>query len=526
MMSTATSPQVKITYTSGGAALEEFHKSFDAALVEVQKRFGQTYPLYLNGKPLNSPLSPIVDISPVDTSIVLGKFSVTSPEQVDEAVRVARAAQKEWARMPWAQRLVILRRAANEVRRRKYELAAIMGWEVGKSRLEAMGEVEETADLIDYYCLQMEEAQGFVRPLGQTSPNENTKSVLRPYGVFACIAPFNFPLALSVGMSSAALIAGNAVIFKPTQETSWTGLMIYEVYSKAGVPGGVFQFLSGTGSVTGNALWKHPGVDGVVFTGSKEVGMSIYKQFSAHYPKPVLMEMGGKNPTVVTASADLEKAAEGVMRSAFGLQGQKCSACSRVYVDKKVESSFKDLLLAKTKAIKIGNPTERDVFFGPVISDKSVKTYEEAARQSRDGGEILYGGYRLKEGAFSKGYFVAPTIAKLPKEHPLNFQELFVPFVSIVTVTGLSEAIEQCNKAEYGLTAGIFSKNQEEIERFFDEVESGVCYANRSGGATTGAWPGVQSFCGWKGSGSTGKGGLGPYYLAQFMREQSRTIIE
>jgi len=263
-----------------------------------------------------------------------------------------------------------------------------------------------------------------------------------------------------------------------------------------------------------------------VFTGSKDVGMRLSREFSERWPKPVLMEMGGKNAAIVTASADLDMASDGVMRSAFGLQGQKCSACSRVYVDAKVADDFISRLLSKTKAITMGDPSDKDVYFGPVINEKAVKTFLAAAEQARADGEILTGGSRLTEGAFAKGTFVAPTVARLPLQCSLFERELFVPFLSLGVVSGLDEALREANKVEFGLTAGIFSAHREEVDRFFDEVEAGVCYANRRTGATTGAWPGVQSFCGWKGSGSTGKGGCGPYYVAQFMKEQSRTIME
>jgi 1-pyrroline-5-carboxylate dehydrogenase len=401
-----------------------------------------------------------------------------------------------------------------------------MSLEVGKSRLESMGDAEESADLIDYYCSQMEEHDGYVKPLGKLLPNEKTASVLRPYGVFVCIAPFNFPLALSAGMSSAALLAGNTIVYKPAQDTPWTGLMLYECYRAAGIPGGVFNFVTGTGLAIGDALWKNPDVDGIVFTGSKEVGMRMLKEFSHNWPKPTLMELGGKNPAVVTDSADLDMAAEGIMKSAFGLQGQKCSACSRAYVDRQVAKPFIKKLLEKTAAIKIGDPTQRDVYFGPVINAKAVKTFEGAVESAKNGGKILAGGRRMTQGTFAKGHYVEPTIAELPLDHELFCRELFVPFLSVGIVSNLDEAIAESNKAEYGLTAGIFTKNTAEIEKFFDEIQAGVCYANRRTGATTGAWPGVQAFCGWKGSGSTGKGGCGPYYVAQFMREQSRTIME
>jgi 1-pyrroline-5-carboxylate dehydrogenase len=287
----------------------------------------------------------------------------------------------------------------------------------------------------------------------------------------------------------------------------------------------VFSYITGRGSVIGDTIWQHPGVDGVVFTGSKAVGMRIYAAFSSSWAKPCLLELGGKNPVIVTDTADLDAAAEGVMRSAFGLQNQKCSATSRVYVHRAVIEPFLELLLAKTRTMKIGDPTKRDVYFGPVINERAVATFERAAAQAAKEGHILYGGRRMTEGAFAKGHYVEPTIARLPLESTLFRDELFVPLLSIGEVTGFDQAIAEANKGEYGLTAGIFTGQQREIDHFFDEVEAGVCYANKRTGATTGAWPGAQPFCGWKGSGSTGKGGCGPYYVAQFMREQSRTVI-
>jgi 1-pyrroline-5-carboxylate dehydrogenase len=316
------------------------------------------------------------------------------------------------------------------------------------------------------------------------------------------------------------------VVYKPAEDTPWTGLRLYQVYRDAGLPAGVFNLLFGRREDIGDPLWQHPGVDGVVFTGSKRVGMRIHAGVSSRWIKPCLLELGGKNAAIVLRSADPEAAAEGVMRSAFSLQNQKCSATSRVYVQREVLTPFLELLLEKTRAIRMGDPSERDVFFGPVINQQAVERYEAAVRQARSEGTVLIGGERLKGGIFDRGYFVAPAIARLPLESSLYREELFVPLVAVGEVAGLDQAIAETNKAEYGLTAGIFSAEQDEINRFFEEVEAGVCYANKRTGATTGAWPGAQPFCGWKGSGSTGKGGCGPYYVAQFMREQSRTVIE
>jgi 1-pyrroline-5-carboxylate dehydrogenase len=327
-------------------------------------------------------------------------------------------------------------------------------------------------------------------------------------------------------MSSAALVAGNAVVYKPAEDTPWTGLKLYDVYRDAGLPNGVFNILFGRREEIGDPLWQHPGIDGVVFTGSKQVGMRIHAGLSSRWIKPCLLELGGKNAAVVLRSADIDAAAEGVMRSAFSLQNQKCSATSRVYVQREVLDSFLERLIQRTRAIRMGDPSERDVFFGPVINARAVERYERAVTQAREEGAILVGGTRLQGEVFDRGHFVAPTIARLPLDSSLFREELFAPFLAVGEVESLDQAIAETNRVEYGLTAGIFSGEQSEIARFFDEVEAGVCYANKRTGATTGAWPGAQPFCGWKGSGSTGKGGCGPYYVAQFMREQSRTVIE
>jgi 1-pyrroline-5-carboxylate dehydrogenase len=520
------SAPAKITYTSASGDLEEFHHRFDVALDAVRQAAGARHPFYVGGEAVDHGGEPLLDRSPIDTGLVLGRFAVATAGDVDRAVAAARAAQRGWARMPWRERLATLRRAAALIRERKYELAALMSLEVGKSRLEAMGDAEESADLIDYYCAQVEDADGFVRPMGRITPVERNTDVLRPYGVFACIAPFNFPLALSAGMSSAALAAGNAVVYKPAEDTPLTGLRLYEVYRDAGLPPGVFNLLVGHRETIGDPLWQHPGVDGVVFTGSKAVGLRIHAGLAAGFIKPCLLELGGKNAAIVMPSADLDAAAEGVMRSAFSLQNQKCSATSRVYVHHAVAAPFVERLLERVRAMRMGDPSERDVFFGPVINERSVERYERAVAQARAEGVVLHGGARLSGGVFDRGHFVAPTVALLPLASSLFREELFVPVLAVGEVGSLDEALAQANAVEYGLTAGIFSDEPVEVERFFDEVEAGVCYANKRTGATTGAWPGAQPFCGWKGSGSTGKGGCGPYYVAQFTREQSRTVIE
>ena len=520
--------QTKITYATMTAdRMEDLHRELDTAIERVKSTFGRSYPLMIGGREVRA-ASEFDDRSPIDTRILLGKFQSAGGEQVRDAIAAAKAAFPAWSARPWRDRVALLKKVADAIRSHRWELSALMGYEAGKNRLECVGDVEESADLIEYYCHQIEQHDGFQVKLGALGPGEENASVLRPYGVWAVISPFNFPLALAAGPSGGALVAGNTVVFKPASVTPLLGYKLYEMMMEAGVPAGVFNFVTGGGSTAGQELIDHKDIDGIVFTGSKDVGMHLIRDNASRpFPRPLIIEMGGKNPALIMRSADLDKATDGVMRSAFGAQGQKCSACSRVYVAKPVRDEFVKLLVDKTKKIKIGNPLNRDVYLGPVINEGAVKTYERAVAQARaDGGKILTGGRRLTDGELAHGYFVEPTIIDgLPTRHPLFSEELFVPITVLGDVTTLDEAIDLANGTEYGLTAGIFSEDDREIQQFFDRIQAGVTYANRRAGATTGAWPGINSFGGWKASGSTGRGTGGPYYVQQFMREQSRVRI-
>ncbi len=521
-------PPTKITYATMTAdRMEDLHRELDRAIEQAKTTFGKSYPLMIGGKEVRASAE-FDDTSPIDTRIVLGRFQQGGREHVRRAIAAAKAAFPEWSARPWRERVRLLKRVADAVRARRWELSALMGYEAGKNRLECVGDVEESADLIEYYCDQVAQHDGFNMKLGALGPNEENASVLRPYGVWAVISPFNFPLALAAGPSGGALVAGNTVVFKPASATPLLGYALHEAVAAAGVPDGVFNFITGGGGTAGQELVDNLDVDAVVFTGSKDVGMHLIRDNAMRVvPRPLIIEMGGKNPALVMESADLDKASDGVMRSAFGAQGQKCSACSRVYVSRHVRDDFVRLLVEKTKKITIGNPLNRDVYLGPLISEDAVKTYERASAQAaKDGGKILTGGRRLTDGGFAHGHFVEPTIIDgLPVDHPLFSEELFVPITLIGDVTTLDEAIELANRTEYGLTAGIFSEDDREIEQFFERIQAGVTYANRRAGATTGAWPGINSFGGWKASGSTGRGTGGPYYVQQFMREQSRVRI-
>ena len=518
----------KITYTTLGAEqMDELHREIDRAIEGAPKIFGRDHPIFIGGQAIRA-TEQFDDRSPIDTRILLGQFQQGTRQHVRDAVEQARAAYPAWSERPWQDRVGLVRKVADKIRLHRWDLSALMGYEAGKNRLECIGDVEESADLIAYYCDQMEARQGFVEKMGALAPNEENISVMRSYGAWAVISPFNFPLALAAGPAGATLVAGNTVVFKPASATPMMGLKLYEIVAEAGLPHGVFNFVTGPGSTAGAELVENAGIDGIVFTGSKDVGMSLIRVNGARpLPRPLVIEMGGKNPALVMRSADLDKASDGVMRSAFGAQGQKCSACSRVYVDRTVRSRFVEMLVEKTKKIKIGNPLERDVWMGPVINEAAVHTYERAVQRAvTDGGTVLIGGTRLMDEPFSHGYFVEPTIIDgLPADHPLFEEELFVPITLVADVLTLNEAIELSNRSQYGLTAGIFSEDDHEIAEFFNRIEAGVTYANRRAGATTGAWPGINSFGGWKGSGSTGRGTGGPHYLQQFLREQSRVRI-
>src|SRR5688572_14483719 len=402
----------KITYaTLGGDTLEDLHRELDAAIASAPQTFGREHLLYINGTHLKADAQ-FDDRSPIDTNIVLGTFQKGTREHVKLAIAAARSAYPPWAALTWQKRLTCVRRIADAIRNHRYELSALMGYEVGKNRLECVGDVEEGADLMAYYCDQIEQHNGFVEKMGTLGPGEDNVSVLRPYGVWAVISPFNFPLALAAGPAGGALAAGNTVVFKPASDTPLLGAMLTEMIIESELPPGVFNFVTGPGSTVGQELIDNESIDGIVFTGSKEVGMKLMRDNAARpVPRPLIIEMGGKNPAIITRNANLDMASDGVMRSAFGAQGQKCSACSRVYIQKDVREQFVQLLVEKTKRITIGNPLERDVWLGPVINEASVRTYLSAVeRAKKDGGKILIGGKRITEPPFDRGYFVEPTI--------------------------------------------------------------------------------------------------------------------
>ena len=516
---------MKITYSTMSADNEELHTAYEAGIEAAKAMLGKTHPFYVDGEARTTE-NTYEERSPIDSDIVIGRYSQATPRDVDDAVKAAKAFQPTWAATPWQDRIALLEKAGDILEERQFEMSALIAYEVGKSRLEALGDVAETVEFFRYHSSQVKANDGYVRTLGQLSPQEKNVSVMRPHGVWGVISPFNFPFALAAGPTIAALATGNTVVLKPSNMGALAGLELYRVLVDAGIPAGAVHVLTGAGSLAGDALTKHPDVDGFTFTGSYDVGMSIFHGFSTRVPKPVIAEMGGKNPAIVTKTADLDAAADGVLRGAFGFQGQKCSATSRVYVEREAYDDFVDKLVSKAGGLTVGNPLDRSTYMGPVIDDRTVDRFRESVTEVEDsGGTVLFGGKVLDEGDLSKGNFVEPTVVTAPMDSWVWSRELFMPFVVVGPVDSLDEAIERANDTEYGLTAGIFAGTQEEVDEFFDRIEAGVTYANRRAGATTGAWPGIQSFGGWKGSGTTGTG-FSPWYVRQYMREQSRTVVE
>jgi len=518
----------KLTYGTMFNPPEELHTRFEEVLTQIKAGgLGKEHGMIIDGKDVFA-AEKFEDRSPANTDVVLGVFQKGTVEDANKALAAARKAFPMWSHTPWQDRVALIRKAADIMDRRIYEMGVIMAMEVGKNRMEALGDVAETADLLRYSCTSMEKNQGFTVEMGRdplTGFISTNTSVLRPYGVWVVISPFNFPGALTGGPTGAALVAGNTVVFKPATDTPWTARMIAECLREAGVPDGVFNYVTGPGSTLGQALIESPEVNGITFTGSYDVGMKIFRDFAqGPWVRPTILELGGKNPAIITRNANLDDAATGVLRSAFGLQGQKCSACSRVYIEESVYDTLVPKLVEKINGFVIGDPTERSVYLGPVVNKGSYRDYQTFSAELHEHGKVLTGGKILTEGAYGKGYFCAPTLAELPLSHHLWKQEMFVPITTVTKFKSFDEAMKMANDVSYGLTAGIYGSD-EEVEEFFDRIEAGVTYANRPQGVTTGAWPGFQPFGGWKGSGSSGKNSGGVYYLPLYMHEQIRTLV-
>src|SRR5215212_4431469 len=442
MTDTLARPKLKITYATLRADNEELHEQFEKGLEAARAMLGKSHRNFIGGQERGGE-GTFEKRSPIDGSLV-GMFAKGTRRDVQDAIAAARAAYPSWAARPWQERVAILRRVADVISERQMVFAALLAIEVGKNRLEALGDVEETADLIRWSCDMVEQNDGFEHAMGNLGDSSvHTRSVLKPYGVWAIISPFNFPFALSGGPSGGALVAGNTVVYKPSSDAPLSGVCLTQAMRDGGIPDGVFNMVAGPGETVGAELQDNEGVDGILFTGSFEVGFDLYKHFAKRFPKPVIVEMGGKNPAIVSKSADLDEAAEGVMRGAFGFSGQKCSANSRVYVERPVYEQFLQMLAEKAKSIAVGDPVDRRNWMGPVINERALARYETAVAEAERDGRIVAGGERITADGLDDGYFVAPTVvADLPKDHRLFKDELFLPFVAVGPVDSVDEALE------------------------------------------------------------------------------------
>ena len=527
-MTSPTAPRMKITYATLRADNEELHAAYEAGLERAKARLGAHHRNFVGGRERDGEGTFEVR-SPIDREIVVGTFARGTRQDVHDAVAAARAAQPAWAATPWHERLAILRRAADLISERQMEYAGLMAIEVGKNRLEALGEVEEAADLIRYYAKTWEDNDGYDHPMDNLGDAAvHTRSILRPHGVFAVISPFNFPMALAGGPTSAALMTGNTVVFKPASAGAMSGVALIEAYRDAGLPDGVVNLVMGPGDTVGAELRENAGIDGIVFTGSYEVGFDLFRTFSTRYPRPCIVEMGGKNPAIVSRRRGPRGGGRG--HHALGLRLRRArSAPPTAASTSSGRCTTSWCGCSSRRPRRSPSATRSSGSTGSVRSStgaRSIGTRRAVAEARRDG-TVFTGGEHLTDGDLDRGFYVEPTVVgNLPASHRLFQDELFAPLTAVAAVDSLDEAIRLSNESLYGLTAGVYSEDPAEVEKFLTEIHAGVLYVNRRAGATTGAWPGVQAFGGWKGSGSTGKAGLSMYYVAQFLREQSHTVVD
>ena len=506
--------------------VDVFHKTFDNAVEFTKKQFNNDYPIIINNEKIYTK-DKYKHVSPIDRRIILGHVSKISDPLIRKAIESSYHSFADWSKLNYKKRIRILKKVANTIRSKKFQLAALLTFENGKNRYESIADIDEAIDFINYYCSDMINNDGYVTKNNSTKKNPKNISVMKPYGVWAIISPFNFPAAIFVGMNIGVIITGNTAIAKPASNTPLIGYKIVEIMIESGLPPGVLNYITGDAAKIGKIIINNEKISGIVFTGSKDVGYSLYKTSADIKPRLIIAELGGKNPTIVTKTADLDKAAEGVTQAAFSYAGQKCSACSRVYVHKKVKKEFIEKLISRVKKINVDNSFKKNCDVGPLINFNAFQNFNKFVNIASQEGRILYGGTVIEEGNLKYGYYVRPTIVnEISLDNILFKKELFVPFLCIAEFDQFSEALELCNNSEYGLTAGLYSKDKKEINDFLNNIESGVVYVNRPKSATTGALVGNQSFGGWKNSGFSGKGTGGKYYLTQFMREQSQTIIE
>ena len=519
----------RLTYATMFNPPEEMHERFEKALATMRTRLGKTHPMHVDGKDVPAATTE-ERRSPIDNQISIGRFPNASAKEVDAALAAAHRAFPAWRDAGAATRVALMRKVARILEERVYEIAAALVLEVGKNRLEALGEAQECVDFFDVYAEDFESHNGYEFELPNDPSNvfvSRNRSVMRPYGVWAVIAPFNFPIALAAGPTAAALVTGNTVVLKCASDTPWAGRLLADCIRDAGLPPGVFNYVNGPGAAIGEQMIRDARTSGATFTGSVAVGRTIMAEMaSGRYARPYIAEMGGKNPAIVTENADLDRAAAGIARSAYGMGGQKCSALSRLYVHEKVADALLSKIEMEIDKIRIGDPTERATGLGPVVNKRAHESYARyvADLKSR-GAKFRRGGKQPSEGVFGRGFYVEPVLAEADPSDPLWKHEMFLPILMVQRYRDREDAMRLANDTDMGLTAGFYGAPAE-VKWFQDGIEAGVTYANRGAGATTGAWPGYQPFGGWKGSGSSGKAIASAYYLPLYLREQSRTVVD
>jgi len=485
------------------------------ALHKLRRKFDKVYPLVLGGEDVRTEKR-IASLNPANPAEVVGRVCSAGVAHAETAIREAQQARKGWSAKSPAERARYLFDAAEIMRTERFELAALQVYEVGKGWNEADADVAESIDFLNYYGAEMLRV-GAPRILGNY-PGEHNAYVYEPKGIGLIISPWNFPLAIPAGMIAAALVTGNCVIFKPSSLSPVLGWRLFDIFSRAGVPAGVLQFLPGSGDEIGNLLVSHPEVDFVAFTGSKDVGLRIVKLAGETVAgqmnvKKVIAEMGGKNAIIIDDTADLDAAVKGVLESALGFQGQKCSACSRVIVVGEIFDDFCRRLKQAMESTSIGPPENPANFMGPVVDEAALKRIRDCVELGkRDGTPILI---RKVSG---DGYYVGPAIfADVRMDSPIARDEIFGPVVAVMRAKDFDAALEIANSTPYALTGGVFSRSPANIRKAEGEFRVGNLYINRK---ITGALVGRQPFGGFGMSGVGSKAG-GPDYLTQFMHAKS-----
>jgi len=455
-------------------------------------------------------------------SVIVSGCHDAPAELVHLAVEKSREAQREWVKVPLKERIARVAKALDYVADKIDDWTVRVAVEIGKTRAGARAEATEVLEILKFYTEYAGRPGAFEDEREADPSGFANASVLRPYGVFGFITPFNYPIVQASGPTIAAIIAGNGMVIKATHDGPWSCHAVYEMCEAMDLPVGLVNIIHGADE-PGRVLVAS-NVDGMSFTGSVAVGQEIIRQFnSGPYPRPVIAEMGGKNPVIVTDTADLEMAADGIVFSAFDLVGQKCSALSRVIATPKAYERLVELVAERRQKVVIAEPAVKDSFGGPLVNQRAVQRFKQVVEQAKAGGYRVDGGQVLEQ----EGYFVEATvISGMPAEHELAVTEYFLPLVSISKVDSFEDAMTAANATSMGLTAGIYTGDVEEARMFLREIEAGCVDVNVPGHATTGWWPGPQTFGGWKASGSTGKQALGKWYVQQFARQQSRKTVK